>query len=102
MIFYINLILKKPFFKGDYEIEQIYKIFSILGTPHNDIWPEVTSLPNYQLEFPQFNGVDLCDIFTQLDVNGIHLLSSMLRYDPNKRITAKEALLHVRYLYFIF
>ena len=96
---FAELILKKPFFKGDYEIEQIYKIFSILGTPHNDIWPEVSSLPNYQLEFPQFNKINLRNIFTKLDDNGIDLLSSMLKYDPNQRITAKEALLHVRYLY---
>lgn len=34
-----------------------------------------------------------------LDANGINLLSMMLAYDPNKRITAKQALLHVIYIY---
>ena len=98
---FAELILKKPLFKGDYEIEQIYKIFYILGTPHNDIWPDVSSLPNYQFDFPQFNKINLHSLFPNLNDFGIDLLQSMLKYDPNQRITAKEALLHVSFFLYL-
>ena len=35
------------------------------------------------------------DYFIGLDKNGIDLLKQMLVYDPNQRITAKQALIHV-------
>lgn len=92
---FAELCLKKPLFPGDYEIEQIFKIFGILGTPNKEIWPDVVNLPNYKESFPRFNPQRLEDFFPQLDSNGINLLYSMLTYDPNKRITAKQALLHV-------
>ena len=47
---FAELILKQPLFKGEYEIEQLFKIFHVLGTPNKDIWPEVETLPN----FPDF------------------------------------------------
>ena len=98
---FAELCLKRPIFKGEYEIEQLFKIFDLLGTPNEDIWPEVVNLPYYKKTFPKFHPKNLCDIIPNLDNNGINLLYSMLQYDPNKRITAKQALLHV-YFYFIF
>ena len=33
----------RALFNGDSEIDQIYRIFRILGTPSNAIWPGVES-----------------------------------------------------------
>ena len=66
------------------------------------MWPEVETLPNYSPEFPKFKPIKLEDYFTGLDKNGIDLLKQMLAYDPNQRITAKQALMHVSQLYFIY
>jgi serine/threonine protein kinase len=93
---FAELILKQPLFKGEYEIEQLFKIFYVLGTPNRDIWPEVENLPNYSPEFPKFKPIKFEDYFIGLDKNGIDLLKQMLVYDPNQRITAKQALMHVR------
>jgi serine/threonine protein kinase len=73
----------------------IYLILRILGTPSQEVWADVKTLPHYKDSFPKFNGKSLEEIMPNLDPNGIHLLTKMLCYDPNKRITAKQALLHV-------
>ena len=98
---FAELILKQPLFKGEYEIEQLFKIFHVLGTPNKDIWPEVETLPNFSHEFPKFKPIKFEEYFIGLDKNGIDLLKQMLVYDPNQRITAKQALMHVRKIYFI-
>ena len=51
---FAELVLRQPLFKGEYEIEQLFKIFHLLGTPNKDTWPDVESLPNYSKEFPKF------------------------------------------------
>ena len=40
---------REPLFLGDSEIDQLRKIFMILGTPNEDSWPGVTSLPDYMV-----------------------------------------------------
>ncbi len=90
---FAELVIKKPLFKGDCEFEQIMKIYSILGTPKIEDWNEIVNLPYYSNKFPNFSAKKIEEI-VKLDANGINLLKSMLQYDPNKRITAKQALLH--------
>ena len=41
-----------PLFLGDSEIDQLFKIFTIMGTPTNEVWKDVECLPNYKKEFP--------------------------------------------------
>ena len=37
---------KDPLFQGKTEIDQIDRIFRLLGTPNDKIWPEYSSLPS--------------------------------------------------------
>ena len=87
--------MKQPFFKGENEIDQLIKIFNVLGTPDKDIWPEFENMPNYSPGFPKFKPIKFEDCLTGINKNGIDLLKRMLIYDPNQRITAKQALMHV-------
>lgn len=52
-IFY-ELAHKKCLFCGDSEIDQIFKIFRILGTPTENIWPSVTNLKDFKASFPKW------------------------------------------------
>lgn len=88
-----ELILCKPLFPGDSEIDQLYKIFRVRGTPDDDMWMNVTYLPNYQEMFPKWKGVDLCDIL-KVGEDLIDLVENCLMYDPVKRIIAKNAIKH--------
>ena len=44
-----------------------------LGTPNNDVWPDVESLPDYKSTFPKWKGGDLS--VKNLDNNGLDLLA---------------------------
>jgi len=84
----------QPLFPGDSEIDQIFKIFRILGTPNEDNWPGVRQLPDYKPTFPQWSRQDLPHVVPQLGDSGIDILTLLLTYDTAKRISAKRALLH--------
>lgn len=85
---------RKPLFAGDSEIDQIFKIFKVLGTPTEEVWPEVTYLADFKPTFPKWRKQDLAKLVPTLDKNGIDLLEQLLTYDPANRISAKRALLH--------
>ena len=38
------MVTKKPMFPGDCEIDELFKIFRVLGTPDDDTWPGVANL----------------------------------------------------------
>jgi len=83
-----------PLFPGDSEIDQIFKIFRILGTPNEENWPGVSQLPDYKDTFPQWSEQDLTRILPQLDDAALDMLRQTLTYDTAKRISAKRALVH--------
>lgn len=35
---FAELLTKKPFFQGDSQVDQLFKIFNILGTPSESNW----------------------------------------------------------------
>ncbi|XP_033835880.1 cyclin-dependent kinase 1 [Periophthalmus magnuspinnatus] len=91
---FAELATKKPLFHGDSEIDQLFRIFRTLGTPSNEVWPEVESLPDYKNTFPKWKPGSLASMVKNLDKNGLDLLSKMLIYNPPKRISAREAMTH--------
>ena len=94
LIFY-EMAHKKPLFTGDSEIDQIFKIFQMFGTPTEKTWPGITKLPDFKLTFPQFKPKGIEAYNQNLDPVGLDLLSKMIQQDPCKRISAKAALNHV-------
>ena len=89
-----EMITKRPLFPGDSEIDQLFSIFKILGTPTEETWPGVTELPSYSSKFPKFHRRNLKDILVGADPLAVDLIEKMLIYDPAQRITAKDALDH--------
>ncbi|MBS1890127.1 MAG: hypothetical protein JST59_02455 [Actinobacteria bacterium] len=95
---FVEIVTKKALFEGDSEIDQLYRIFRILGTPNEENWPGVSSLRDYKSTFPNWQANPIQNVVANLNLDplGIDLLNRMLKYDPNHRITAKAALMHVR------
>ncbi|XP_037957702.1 cyclin-dependent kinase 1-like [Teleopsis dalmanni] len=85
---------RKPLFQGDSEINQLFHIFRILKTPTEDIWPGVTSLPDYKATFPCWSSYTLREQLKNISELGIDLLQKMLIYDPFHRFTARDILNH--------
>ncbi|KAJ2786956.1 Cyclin-dependent kinase catalytic subunit [Coemansia interrupta] len=91
---FAEMVQRRPLFPGDSEIDEIFKIFRILGTPTERVWPDVITLPDYKKDFPQWQPKKLSTLLPGLDAEGIDLLKHLLIYDPARRITAKRALAH--------
>eukprot|EP01002_Notosolenus_urceolatus_P003264 NODE_1859_length_1275_cov_26.038336_g1539_i0.p1 GENE.NODE_1859_length_1275_cov_26.038336_g1539_i0~~NODE_1859_length_1275_cov_26.038336_g1539_i0.p1 ORF type:complete len:329 (-),score=97.43 NODE_1859_length_1275_cov_26.038336_g1539_i0:287-1273(-) len=85
---------KKPLFSGDSEIDQLFKMFKVLGTPNDTLWSGVTELKDYCAQFPSWRGQPLATLLPMMEPKAIDLLGRMLTYDPAHRISAKEALNH--------
>uniref|UniRef100_A0A8I6Y392 [RNA-polymerase]-subunit kinase n=1 Tax=Hordeum vulgare subsp. vulgare TaxID=112509 RepID=A0A8I6Y392_HORVV len=66
---FAEMVNQKPLFPGDSEIDELFKIF-------------------------RWQAEDLATIVPNLEPVGLDLLSKMLRFEPNKRITARQALEH--------
>ena len=84
----------RPLFPGDSEIDQLFRIFRVLGTPAEDVWAGVTDLPDYGPSFPCWPRRDLGEVLPMLDRDGIDLLNAMLQYHPHDRVHAFAALQH--------
>jgi cyclin-dependent kinase 2 len=91
---FAEMATKQPLFPGDSEIDELYKIFRILGTPNDQVWPGVTSLTDFAPVFPLWNPQPFSSVVGALDREGLDLLSKMLCYDPKARVTAKAAMQH--------
>lgn len=101
---FAELLTLKPLLPGRGELDQIDKIFKLLGTPTEAAWPGVSQLPHMRkVQFkPQpFNR--LRDHFkrgasftseTALSDNGLDLMSRMLCLNPEERITTNGCLEH--------
>lgn len=91
-IFY-EMLTNQPLFAGDSEIDQLFKIFHILGTPNTTIWPELKDLPDWNEKFPHFNGTGIVsqDGFLIMESQS-QLIDKMLAYDPDKRIQPIDTL----------
>ncbi len=93
---YAELMMLRPLFCGDSEIDQLYKIFRIFGTPDETTWPGISHLPDFKASFPKWEPQIITAKLLRIydDNNAINLFQLMMKYDPHERISAKEALKH--------
>ncbi|XP_003742431.1 cyclin-dependent kinase 2 [Galendromus occidentalis] len=85
-------------FPGDSEIDQLFRIFRILGTPNESSWPGVTEMPDYKPTFPKWQAKSVENHLPHLSPDGRNLIASMLVLNPSKRVSALEALKHRYFL----
>lgn len=95
---FAEMINQRPLFQGDSEIDELFKIFQVLGTPTEETWPGVSSLPDYKEMFPQWPSRSLAEVVPALDTLGLDILQQMLRYQPESRATAASLLTHPYFL----
>lgn len=55
--------------------DQIFRTFRLLGTPTEIIWPGLNKLPDWKLQFPQWQPKDLLETLPELGHLGIDLIS---------------------------
>lgn len=95
---FAELLLRRPFLqsKVDSDLSQLETIFTVFGTPTETNWPDHTALPlpARGLLWDDTPPIPFDEIFTAAPKDAISLLRSLLILDPNKRLSASEALSH--------
>ena len=87
-------MLGRPLFTGDSEIDQLLRVFQTLGTPTEENWPGVSTMPNYSPAFPNWRQSSLRRRAHDLPEDALSFLEQLLQYNPKKRMTAWDALRH--------
>lgn len=88
-----ELFTLRPLFPGSSEADQIYKMCSVLGSPTTKSWPEGLKLAaKMNFRFPAFTPTPLSTLIPHASPEAIQLMQDLLKYDPNKRPTASQAL----------
>lgn len=89
-----ELMLGQPLFPGESGIDQLVEIIKVLGTPTKD---QLLSMnPNYtEHRFPQIKPHPLSKVFkSKTPEEAIEFLNLLLKYSPNERLSALDALAH--------
>lgn len=96
---FAELIIRSPYLPGNSELDQIALISRQIGTPTEEVWPGVTSLPAYTPPAageatPVWGKEAYMGRFGAVGPEGVDLLVRTLALDPRKRITARGMLEH--------
>lgn len=96
---FAELLTREPLLQGTNEVDQLSKIFALLGTPTSTTWPGFRSLPNAKALHPVLSKASVSSglspsAFPYMTNNGFKLLSSLLSLNPSGRPDAAETLRH--------
>jgi serine/threonine protein kinase len=82
-----------PLFTGSSDIDQIFRLILVLGTPTEARWPGVSSTPDYdKLHLPAHDPVPLAAVLPHAPDDALVLLERLVCYNSVARATAAEAL----------
>ncbi|XP_064408497.1 cyclin-dependent kinase 4 isoform X4 [Latimeria chalumnae] len=89
---FAEMFRRKPLFCGNSEVDQLGKVFDMIGLPPEEEWPREVVLPysSFTQRLPQPFRM----FVPEIDEFGGSLLLEMLTFSPDKRISAFNALQH--------
>ncbi|CCD69307.1 Cyclin-dependent kinase 7 [Caenorhabditis elegans] len=87
-----ELLLRNPIFPGESDIDQLVKIFNILGCPTPETWPNMTEMNSYVIIKPQTEYMALNYYFSAAPQDLLDLMAGMWTFDPIKRLTCTQSL----------
>jgi len=84
-----------PLFPGYNELDEIYQMCSVIGSPNQQTWSQGLKLAtSMHYQFPQFIDRHVSTLIPTASPEAIDLIASLCSWDPNKRPTAAESLKH--------
>jgi len=92
-VIFAEMLISRPLFLGENDIDQLYQVVSSLGTPNEEIWPGSSQLPDYnKISFSDIKPVPMEQLIPTKVVGSHQFLAKFIVYDSNKRIPAQSAL----------
>uniref|UniRef100_A0A7N0T4K4 cyclin-dependent kinase n=1 Tax=Kalanchoe fedtschenkoi TaxID=63787 RepID=A0A7N0T4K4_KALFE len=91
---FAELFSLEPIFPGTSDIDQISKIFNVLGNLTEETWPECTKLPDFKtISFAAVeNPTGIAACLPNRSPDEVNIIKKLLCYDPQDRATAVELL----------
>ena len=71
---FAEMINNRPLFPGDSEVDELFRIFRVVGTPKDIVWPGITALPDFIKGCPNWLPVDLRTVIATSDILALDLL----------------------------
>jgi renal tumor antigen len=92
---FFEIVALFPLFPGSNEVDQIQKIHNILGTPSPDLLAKFTKRSaQIDFNFPPKEGSGIAKLLPHCSADCINLMERLLVYDPDDRMSARQALKH--------
>ncbi|XP_014294399.1 cyclin-dependent kinase 20 [Halyomorpha halys] len=86
---------KMPLFPGETDIDQLALVIRSLGSPTEENWPGHTKLPDFnKISFKQSPPLPWEKLLPFVNKDTREFIKAFIKYDANKRLTAKQALKH--------
>lgn len=83
-----------PLFPGQNEMDQVQKIHNVLGTPSPELLARKfkRNASHMDFNFPEKKGTGIERLIPHADADLVELTKKLIRYDPDERILARQAL----------
>lgn len=91
---WFEIVALFPLFPGQNEMDQIQKIHNVLGTPSPDLLASKfkRNASHMDFNFPEKKGTGIERLIPHAEAECVELMQKLLRYDPDDRILARQAL----------
>lgn len=94
---FAEIIMKKPLIPGDSEYDQLMRTFQLFGTPSDETWNGVSTLPDYKSVFPQWTSTfdaKFATFIGQPDHAIVELIKYIMVQDPTQRPDIFQIYMH--------
>ncbi|KAL4238951.1 hypothetical protein ACF0H5_003655 [Mactra antiquata] len=91
---FFEILSLHPLFPGSNEVDQIAKIHDIMGTPEPNVLNKFKKSRGMNFNFPTKKGTGIERLLPHASTDSLDLIYKLCTYDPDERMTAKQALRH--------
>jgi cyclin-dependent kinase len=92
---FFEMVVRRHPFPGTDEKNQLELVFGLFGTPSEKSWPALSHSKDFKLnDFQPQKKRPLKMFAPSLCSNGLDLMASFFKLNPEKRISAEKALKH--------
>ncbi|KAI8612395.1 kinase-like domain-containing protein [Chytriomyces sp. MP71] len=91
-----ELMCGRILFQGRDYIDQLQKVFEVIGTPPESALTPLCSsrVVRHIRSWPHYQKMNPKRLFPNIDVQALDLFDQLLTFNPNERVSAKQALSH--------